>query len=166
MAEKLVQMTLRLTEPLKSALAAKAAREGQEEADYAAGVLARHLMDVIGEQNPKEAERMRAELEIKDRMISLARKFRAEDGFDPSVTLKVFQHLRADEDMDKKYRTAIGGRPGNEKGNPIKARINRSLGAAIKTAVGARPEKTANGDPVKVPVSGEYIFSYTLLARA
>ena len=79
------------------------------------------------------------------------------------MTLKVFQALRTDENLRRLYLRAIGDRPGNERGNPIKARINRTFGAAIKTAVRATPKKTADGNPVKVQVSNEFIFSYTQL---
>jgi hypothetical protein len=37
------------------------------------------------------------------------------------------------------------------------------LGAAIKTAIGATTAKTTNGNPIKVQVSNEFIFSYSLL---
>ena len=86
-------------------------------------------------------------------------------GFDAHITLKTFQHIRKDEELAPLYIRAIGGRPGEDRGNPIKARINRNLGAAIKTAVDAVPQ-TANGHPLKAQVSGEFIITYTLLSPA
>lgn len=162
MNDKLVPMTIRLESSVRSALATKAAREGQEDADYAAGVLARDLLPIIDELDPSTADRMRAELEVKARAIAVAQRITEHDGFDPNITLKVFQEIKSDTRLNELYLRAIGGRPGDERGNPIKARLNRSLGAAIKTAVGGAPEKV-DGSPVKIQVPNEYIFSYTLL---
>jgi hypothetical protein len=78
-------------------------------------------------------------------------------GFRPNKRIRT-----ADEKLQTLYLRAIGDRPGDERGNPIKARINRSLVAAIKTAVGAVPQ-TANGNPLKAQVTGEFILSYTPL---
>jgi hypothetical protein len=159
----LVPMTVRLEPAVGQALAAMAEQKGQEVADYAAGVLTEHVLPMIEKSDPAAAKRLQAEQEMKAEAIDLAKKLSPARGFDPNVTLKVFQAIRTDDKLRRLYLRAIGDRPGNERGNPIKARINRSLGAAIKTAVNATPE-TINGNPVKVQVTGEFIFSYTLLA--
>ncbi len=160
--EKLLPLTVRLETVVADALRFKAASAGQEAADYAASLLTEGLMDVIRAADAGAARRLQAELEIKARAIMLARQFSPADRFDPNVTLKVFQAIRHSGDLNEIYIRAIGGKPGNERGNPIKARINRSLGAIVKTAVQADVE-TIGDNPVKVQVSGEFIFSYTLL---
>jgi hypothetical protein len=153
-------MTIRLEHVVSQALARSAEREGQELADYAAGVLIEHVMAAIEEISPSTARRLQAEMEIKARAIALAQQLSPEHAFDPSVTLKVFRAIRTEDDLRRLYLRAIGDRPGNERGNSIKARINRTLGAAIKTAIRGTP-KTIDGNPVKVQVSNEFIFSYT-----
>ena len=59
------------------------------------------------------------------------------DAFDPNVTLKIFREFRTDAELRRLYERAIGDRPGNERGNALKAKLNRSLGALSKAAVGA-----------------------------
>lgn len=163
MSSNLIQMTVRLEPAVCEALAIAAEQEGQEVADYAASVLTENVLSVVAKINPPVAKRLQAEAEVKVKVITLAQKLSPEHAFDPDVTLKVFQALRTDENLRRLYLRAIGDRPGNERGNPIKARINRTFGAAIKTAVRATPKKTADGNPVKVQVSNEFIFSYTQL---
>lgn len=158
-------MTIRLDPVVNQALARAAEREGQELADYAAGVLTERVLPLIEEISPPAARRLQAEMEIKAKAIALAQELSPETAFDPNVTLKVFQRIRTDPALQRLYLRAIGDRPGDERGNHIKARINRTLGAAIKTAVRATP-KTIDGNPVKVQVTNEYIFSYTLLEFA
>lgn len=158
----LVAMTVRLEPVVSDALRRAAEREGQEVADFAARVLIEHVLPLIDEISPSAARRLRAEVEVKARAIALAQRLSPEDSFDPNVTLKVFQAIRIRDELRHLYLQAIGDRQGNERGNPIKARINRTLGAAIKTAVRGTP-KTVDGNPVKVQVSNEFIFSYTQL---
>jgi hypothetical protein len=160
--ETLVAMTIRLETVVSDALANVAQREGQEVADYAADILTSHVLPDVKKLDAVAGKRLTAELEVKARAIEIARRL-TRQAFDPDVTLKVFQEIRRDDELHKLYLRAIGDRAGDERGNPIKARINRNLGAAIKVAVGALAAKTANGHPVKVPVSGQLIFSYTLL---
>jgi hypothetical protein len=154
-------MTVRLEPVVSEALANKAQSKGQEVADYAADLLTNHVLGDVRKIDPSVGKRLTAEIEVKAKAIAMARRI-TKRRFDPNVTLKVFQEIKTDGDLRSLYRRAIGGGPGDERGNHVKARINRSLGAAIKTAIGATPVKT-NGKPVKVQVSGEYIFSYTLL---
>jgi hypothetical protein len=155
-------MTIRLEPVVNQALARLAERAGLELADYAAGVLTEHALAVVEEISPSAARRLRAEIEVKAKAIALAQQLSPRHAFDPNVTLKVFQAIRTENELRGLYLRAIGDRPGDERGNPIKARINRGLGAAIKTAVRATP-KTVDGNPVKVQVSNEFIFSYTQL---
>ncbi len=157
--ENLVPMTVRLEGGVAKALASKANDSGQEIADYAADVLTLHVVDDL---HPSDARRVQAELELKKLAIAYAKKRTAET-FHEDITFQVFVHIREDDDLRALYQRAIGGGPGTERGNHIKARINRALGAAIKTAVGAIP-KTVNGAVLKGQVpAGEFIRSYTLL---
>jgi hypothetical protein len=158
----LVAMTIRLEPVVGDALKRAAEREGQEVADYAARVLIEHVLPLIEQSNPPSARRLQAEIEVKARAIALAKQLSPEQAFDPNVTLKVFQAIREEDELRQLYIRAIGDRPSDERGNPIKARVNRTLGAAIKTAVRAMP-KTIDGNPMKVQVSNEFIFSYTQL---
>lgn len=158
---KLIPMTIRLESKVSHALASQAKREGQEVADYAADLISTAVMDNLMANWPDAAKRIQAELEVKAAAIKFAIAHCAKS-FDPHVTLKTFQHIRTDERLNPIYLRAIGNRPGEESGNPIKARINRTFGAAIKTAVGAVPQ-TVNGNPMKIQVSGEFIQSYTPL---
>jgi hypothetical protein len=160
-ADNLIQLTIRLEPVVRDALAQAARENGQEAADYTAEVLTKHVLDV-GEVAPFVAARLRAEIEVKAWAIEKAREITEKD-FDPHVTLKVFEAIDGDEDdIRAKYCEAIGGGDPYARGNRIKARINRALGAAIKTAVDAN-SKTIDGDPEKVQVSNKLIFSYTVL---
>lgn len=158
----LVQITLRIETAVSHALARQAAGAHQETADYAADLLAGAVMGTLEQDDPDEARRLQAELEVKTRAIAIARDL-LRGGFDPNVTLKVFKRIKADETLRDLYERAIGKRPGNDRRNPIKARINRNLGSTIKTAVGAVPH-TVDGNVVKVQVTDEFILSYTQLA--
>ncbi|WFU80748.1 hypothetical protein QA645_41100 [Bradyrhizobium sp. CIAT3101] len=78
------------------------------------------------------------------------------------MTLRVFRRIKEDASLSETYVRVIGGRAPDERGNPTKARLNRSIGAANKAALGA--SFRMNGDKAaKVQVGGEYIFSYTPL---
>jgi hypothetical protein len=165
MTTNLIAMTVRLESAVARALAEKARNAGHEVADYAADILARHVMPELEKNDPDAARRLQAELELKAAAIKFAVDETKRSGFDPHITLKTFQQIRKDDKLRPLFVRAIGNRPGDERGNPIKARINRSLGAAIKTAVGAVPQ-TANGNPLKAQVTGEFILSYTPLSPA
>jgi hypothetical protein len=156
--ENLIPMTVRLDGVVNGALALKAKASGQEIADYAADVLTR---DVIDRLKPTDAERIRAELELKTEAIKYAREQTAKK-FDEHVTLKVFQHIRETPELCALYVRAIGGASPYVRGNQIQARINRTLGAAIKIAVDAR-RKTLNGSVLKAQVTREFILGYTVL---
>jgi predicted HicB family RNase H-like nuclease len=159
--ENLIPMTVRLYSAVNAAFALKAKASGQEIADYAADVLTR---DVIDQLKPTDAERIRAELELKTKAIKYAREQTAEK-FDEHVTLKVFQQIRQTPELRDLYVRAIGGESPDApfvRGNQTQARINRTLGAAIKIAVHAR-RKTVNGNVLKAQVAREFILGYTVL---
>ncbi|QQN62168.1 hypothetical protein JIR23_21495 [Bradyrhizobium diazoefficiens] len=164
MQDNLVPMTIRLDPAVSEALARAALAAGQETADYAGDIIAHNVLDEIRKTEPDAAQRLQAEIEIKAEAIAYARRFVHDnpDVDNSDITLKVFRHIRQDERLNPKYSRAIGGRPADERGNHTKARINRSLGAAIKTALRATP-RMERGKPAKVQVTGEFIFSYTPL---
>ena len=142
----LFQMTLRVEPVVHKALEKVAGQRGQEPADYAADILTQHLLVPLDEAT---ADRLRAELDVKKAVIERARELSPKSAFDPDVTLKVFQWIKADPELKSLYERAIGGRPGDERGNPIKARVNRTLGATIKRAVDAASQ-TIDGGPAKI----------------
>lgn len=162
METNLIAMTVRLTPQASSALSKKAYRAGLETADYAADTLTAHVLEELRTIDPDEAERAQAELELKAAVLRQLEAYLREHGFDASVTLKLFRLIRSDDRLHSLYRKAIGNKPGDDRDNPIKARINRNFGAAIKTAARATPQKI-NGHPIKAQVSGEFIQTYTLL---
>ncbi len=160
--ENLIPMTVRLDSVVNAALALKANASGQEVADYAADVLMRDVKEELKRLDPGVADRIQAELELKKEAIAYA-KDRTAETFYEDITFKVFAHIRENDRLRELYERAIGGRPGTDRGNHIKARINRAFGAAIKTALGAIP-KIVNGHVQKGEVpAGEFIRSYTLL---
>jgi hypothetical protein len=75
------------------------------------------------------------------------------------MTLKVFQAIHTRDELRRLYFRMIGDRQGDERGNSIKARINRTPEerATIKTAVRGTP-KTIDGNPIKVRISNEFTF--------
>jgi hypothetical protein len=157
-----VPMTIRVAPPVGEALARKAALRGMETADYAAELVTAGVMDEVDKTDPDAARRLTAEIEIKAKAIAIARRLVAEK-FDPDVTLRVFREIAADPALKDLYSRAVGGLLIDERGNAVKARINRTLGAAIKTSVGASPSMK-NGAPEKIQVGpGEFIFTYTRL---
>jgi hypothetical protein len=160
-------MTIRLEAAVAEALAAAAQRKGQEVADFATDILTEHVIKSgdLRKIDPSAEKRLTAEIEVTARAIAFAREL-TKRSFYPDVTLRVFQEIKANDELRTLYLRAIGGRSGDERGNAIKARINRSLGASIKTAVGARTVKSAGGEAKKVQVFGEFIFSYSELAPA
>lgn len=162
MTDNMRPMTLRLESTVAEALAETARKAGQEVADHAADLITHNsaVMKELQERNPEVAKRLQAELEVKTAAIKFAIDETQRSGFDPHITLKTFQHIRTE--MRPKYECAIGDRRGEDVGNHIKARINRTLGAAIKAVLGA-VSQTVNGNRLKVQVSGEFIRSYTPL---
>lgn len=157
-----VPMTIRIAPPVGEALTRKAALLGMETADYAAELVTAGVMDEVGKTDPDAARRLGAEIKIKAKAIAIARRLVAEK-FDPDVTLRVFREIAADPALKDQYSNAVGGLTIGERGNAVKARINRTLGAAIKTAVGASPSMK-DGAPEKIQVGpGELIFTYTRL---
>lgn len=157
-----IPMTIRIAPAVSEALARKAANRGLETADYAAELVTAGVLDAVADADPDAALRLTAEIGIKEQAIAIARRLVAER-FDPDVTLRVFREIAADPKLLDQYSRAVGGLVVDERGNPVKARINRTLGAAIKTAVGASPAMK-NGAPEKVQVGpGELIFTYTRL---
>jgi hypothetical protein len=161
MNEALKQITVRIPSSVYQAVEQGARKAGQEFADYAADLLTRSVMPDLRQMNPEEAERLDAALEVKKEALAFAiDKIRNE--WDPHITLRTFQHIRTDANLSKRFSTAIGNRPGDDRGNWLKANFNRALGAAIKTAVGGVAQ-TVSGNRVKMEVLGEFIRSYTPL---
>jgi hypothetical protein len=157
-----IPMTIRIAPPVGEALARKATLVGMETADYAAELVTAGVMDEVGKTDPDAARRLKAEIEIKAEAIAIARRLVAEK-FDPDVTPRVFRKIAADPALKELYSNAVGGLVIGERGNAVKARINRTLGAAIKIAVKATPSMI-NGAPEKIQVGpGELIFTYTRL---
>jgi hypothetical protein len=157
MNNTLTQVTLRMHTAVHQALAQRAREKGQELADYTVDQLARLVRDDLDHD---ERDRLDAELEVKDAAIEYAKDHK--EGFAPDITLEIFKHIEKDDHLRKRYYRAIGNRPGDDRGNWTKARINRAIGAAIKAALGATSQ-TIGGNPVKVQVAGAYIRSYTPL---
>lgn len=164
MQDNLVPMTIRLEPAVGEALARAAQTHGQETADYVADIVSRTVLDELRETEPDVARRLSAEIDIKGEAIRIARHL-AETEAHPDnsdVTLRVFRRIKENTSLSETYVRAIGGRAPDKRGNPTKARLNRSIGAAIKAALSANSRM--NGDkPAKVQVGGEYIFSYTPL---
>jgi hypothetical protein len=163
--ENLIPITVRIEPAVFTALCAAASAKGQEIADFASDRLTEDLLSEIRKFDPAAGKRLAAEIKVKAKAIEIARQIN-EQGFDPDVTIKVFQRIKGDPTLYGLYLQATGSHSGLERGNHAKARLNRNLGAAIKTAIGAKPAKTANGDRIKVQVVGELIFSYTRLTHA
>jgi hypothetical protein len=153
-------MRIRLESVVAQALAESARKAGQELADHTADLVTHAVMKELQQISPQDAKRVQKELEVKRAAIDFAVDETKRSGFNPHITLKTFQHIRTE--LRPEYECAIGERPGEDVGNHIKARINRTLGAAIKSALGA-VSQTANGNPLKVQVSDEFIRSYTPL---
>jgi hypothetical protein len=154
------QISVRLHEAALEALVEMAAAAGLEAADYAQTILLRHVEPAIKRRNL--AAILLAEAEIKLKASELARRLSPPRKFDPHVTLKVFQAIRQDADLRALYLAAIGGGEGFERGNPLKARVNRAIGSTVKAALGAS-STDADGRTTKVEITGEFCFSYTLL---
>lgn len=158
------QLTIRLEGAVAAALAIKAAHAGQEPADFATDAIARAVRDAMPDQNA--GRRLDAELALKARVIELARRLSPPSAFDPDVTLKVFQTIGADPDLRQLYVAAVG-RSLNERGQHTdKSRINREIGATVKSALGARIQTIDGIHPVKVQVSKQLMYSYTRLQPA
>jgi hypothetical protein len=117
---------------------------------------------VLDELDHDERERLDAELEVKDAAIEFAKDQTKQNGFAPDITLQVFRHIRQKDALRECYSRAIGNRPGDDRGNWTKARINRAIGASVKAALAAASQ-TMGGNPLKVQVTGEFIRSYTPL---
>jgi hypothetical protein len=162
MNETLKQITVRIPPSVYQAVEQGARKAGQEFADYAADLLTQGVMQDLRQMNPDEAERLDAALEVKKEALAFAIEETRRKGWDPHITLRTFQHIRNDPQLSKRFSTAIGNRPGDDRGNWLKANFNRALGAAIKTAVGGVAQ-TVGGNRVKVEVLGEFVRSYTPL---
>jgi hypothetical protein len=102
-SENLVAMTVRLEPVVGDALKRAADREGREIADFAVGVLIEHVLPLVEQISPPAARRLQAEIEIKARAIAFAQQLSPEHAFDPSLTLKVFQAIRTQDELRRLY---------------------------------------------------------------
>jgi hypothetical protein len=50
-------------------------------------------------------------------------------------------------------------------GNPRKNSINKEIGSCIRKAIGGQVTKSSDGKPIKIPVLGSVIQSYTEVSR-
>jgi hypothetical protein len=162
MNNSLMQITLRLQPAIHGALSRRASDKGQELADYISDQLANF---VIKDLDRDERERMMAELEVKSKVIDFAKEETKNKGFDPDIILKAFQHIRTNNSLQASYKRAIGNRPVADRGNHTKARINRTIGSTIKSALGAATQKKTDGSPDEVQVGNEFILSYSRLEQ-
>lgn len=157
-----VQRTVRLPGAVDAALRESARQRGTDVGDLITDVLSRFA---LAERTlaAEEAERIRAELALKEQVRQMARELCAAS-FDPHVILRCFQRVRSDPTLLQLYGRAIGGDP-FARGQDAKARLNRTLGTVIRAAVGGN---AAEDDGVRrtVAVEGELVQNYTPLRPA
>jgi hypothetical protein len=162
MNESLRQITVRIRPAVYQAVEEGARKAGQEFGDFAADLLAQSVIHELRQMNPDEADRLEAQWDVKKEALAFAVDETRRNGWDPHITLRTFQHIRNNPQLSKRFSKAIGNRPGDDRGNWLKANFNRALGSAIKVAVGGVAQ-TVGGNRVKVEVLNEYIRTYTPL---
>lgn len=158
----LEQVTLRLLPAVMAAIGRQANDAGLDVADYMSAVLSRHAMPSM--DDTIEVRRLEAELSVKDQAVAIARRISPMDAFDDDVTLKVFQEIKADQELLARYQRSISA-PDGSVDRKRRARINRTLGSTICAAVNGRAKKTNGGKPITAYVTDELIRSYTPLSR-
>jgi hypothetical protein len=97
-----------------------------------------------------------------DSLLNLAQnvaRAHCRTNFDPAVILAVFQFLRTNTPGRRIYLAAIGGGTGMERGSHLKHIVNPMIARTVAA------ELTAKRTGEEVAVDGEYIESYSILAR-
>lgn len=78
------------------------------------------------------------------------------------ITARILREMRETPSVAADYLVVVGG-SGFERGNYVKAALNRTLGRIIKRTTDASVRLAPNGDPLMLPVEGEWHFTFTVL---
>jgi len=152
---------LYIPNPLLDALRKEAAGLGRDPNDHILRILGDHAASQ-GLLSEEDAVDHRLRSSLIDRAAEEARRICREGGFDEDITLNTFDACMQDLGFVTDYEAYIQGNA-YAHGNPRKS-INMDIGHSIKTAIGAEVLRNASGSPVKVPVQGKVIQSYTKMA--
>jgi hypothetical protein len=156
--------TLILNGAASAVLEAEANHLGLELLDHLSGILTAHAVHQLKKDVPALAARLEAATRIKIAVGRISRRIAKEQGIQPDHTLRVFQALRQDPELQGDYLRATGCETGFEAGSPLKHSLNLALGAISKRAAGARVRKDINGNPEKIRnIRGEFCGSVTVL---
>jgi hypothetical protein len=112
--------------------------------------------------SPEEANRAKAYETLFKMAVDRSKMLFEQGLFTEDWNLVVFQNLMTDAEFRAMYEKTIGG-DAYDVGLPGKTPINMYLGWYIKNAIGAVPQTTPDGKPVRVQVKNEPIQSYTRL---
>jgi hypothetical protein len=156
-----VKLSLRLDSPIHAALQKEGQSKGREIGEHIQRILTEHAIHqkLLDEATGLEYEMMWS---LVHRAVETARRIWRDNGFTPDITLKTFQKCMEDKLWAADYESYVKDNP-YKHGNPRKSPINKEIGLRIRKGIGGRV-KLSNGKPVKTPVAGEIIQSYTPMA--
>jgi len=138
----------------------------QKDADAHGRDLTDHVLRILGDYavekgllSDEDAAEHVLKSSLVDRAAEEARRLCREGQFSEDITLNAIDACMQDLGFVTDYEAYIEGNA-YAHGNPRKS-INMDIGHAIKAAIGGEVKRNADGKPVKVPVQGKVIQSYT-----
>lgn len=157
-----MKLSIRLDRPVYDAIAKEAKAADRTITEVVQSVLAEHACDV-GSLDPKVIDDYRLMWGLIDEAVKKAHHIVQSQGLSSDITYKAIRACEADESWIKRYEKYVRDNPFKH-GNPRKGTINKELGFRIVAGLGAFAAKKPDGKPVKVPVNGSIIQSYTAIA--
>lgn len=157
-----VRLSIRLDRPVYDAVLKEANAANRTVTDMVQGILAEHAC-AAGSLDPRVVDDLRMMWGLIDEAVKTAQHIVQSQGLSSDITMKAIRACEANASWIKRYEDYVRDNAFKH-GNPRKGTINKELGFQIVAGVGALAAKKADGKPVKVPVNGSIIQSYTAIA--
>lgn len=152
------RFTSTMTEAVYRALDRKAKTARRETGEYIQWVLATHAFK---DEKTDEARHHRLREALIEEAVEHARNLCRTGQFSESITLRVFQDLKADSKWLGRYEDVIGDNP-FKTGNEIKNSLNQEIGYRIRYGVDGTVLKEKGKSVIAKAPPGELIQSYTV----
>lgn len=154
-----VKLSLRLDAPIHAAIQEEARAQGREIDEHIQRILAEYAIrqNLLDDVTGKE---IKMKWSLVQRAVDTARRICREGGFASDITNKTISACIADPQWFADYESYVNDNA-YKNGNPRKGPINKEIGLRIRKAIGGQVAKRIDGKPVKTPVLGSIIQSYT-----
>lgn len=153
-----VKVSLRLDARIHAAIQNEGRVKGREVGEHIQRLLAEHAIEqkLLDDATVVEFEMKES---LVQRAVDTACRIIRDGGFAPDITHKAFNVCMADPEWAADYEAHVKDNP-YKHGNRRKGPINKEIGLRIRKGIGGRV-KLSDGKPVKIPVVGSIIQSFT-----